>query len=207
MIKPKTRLVESVYETREKKQFVPPVIYSTQYKQVWVPAEYTTVCRKEWVPRTFKTVCREVKGECIYEDVQAQKYIPPKVRCVKTDRCIPDGNGGFTKVEDVDFVIEEQGRFETVSEKRMVRQTPDTMMFETVEDKPGYWKEHIETVMVKPGHYRTVAEQVKVCEGWCETVEELVEVQPARVETVQEQVLVKPARYEECETEVERNPF
>jgi hypothetical protein len=218
VVRPKTRLVEAVYETREKKRFIPavletrfreiqhPAVYQTGYEQEWVAPVYQTVCNKEWVPPTFKTVSQEIKGECQYKDVTFQKYCPAKTKAVTKTRCVPDGKGGFSTVDDVDIVIEQPARFETVTERKMVAEGCNSLTFQTVQDKPGFWKEHIQTVMVQPGYYRTVEKRMLVKEAWTERVAELVEVSPARCETVQEQVLVRPAHYEEVTEELVKNP-
>jgi len=217
-VKSQRRWVEAVYETREHKTYCPPklevryrevarpAVMQTCYKQEWVAPVFENVCRKEWIPPTFKQVCREVKEGCQYQDVTFQKYIPPKVRCATKTRCVPDGRGGFTSIEDTDFIIEEKGRFETVSERKLVHEGGSQMVFETVQDKPGFFKEHIETVMVKPGYYRTVTEQMQIKAACSEKLAETVEVEPAKVETIQEKVLVKPAHWEEVAEEVTRNP-
>jgi len=217
-VKTKRRWVEAVYETREKRQYCPPVLevrcreierpaqFQVCYKQEWVAPIYENVCRKEWVAPTFTQVCREVKEECLYQDVAVQKYIPPKVRCATKTRCIPDGKGGFTTIEDTDFIIEERGRFETVSERKLVKEGGSRMVFETVQNKAGFWREHIETVLVKPGYYRTLEERMQVKPAHVEKISEMVEVQPAKVDTIQEKVLVRPAHWEEIAEEVTKNP-
>jgi len=217
-VKTQRRWVEAVYDTREKRQYCPPVLevryreverpaqFQVCYKQEWVAPIFENVCRKEWIAPTFKQICREIKEECLYQDISVQKYIPPKVRCATKTRCVPDGKGGFTTVEDTDFIIEEAGRFETVSERKLVKEGGARMVFETVQDKAGFFKEHIETVMVKPGYYRTLEERVQVKPAHMEKISEMFEVSPAKLDTIQEKVLVRPAHWEEIAEEVTKNP-
>jgi hypothetical protein len=212
VVKSNRRWVEAVYEVRSKQAYATPVletrtrtvevaaVYQTAYRQEWIAAEYTSVCRREYHPATFRSVCREVTDEPQYREISVQKYVPPVVKCEKQVRCTPDGKGGFTSVEDVKLVIVSQGRFEMQTERKLIAEGGSRMIFETAQDKPGYFVERIENVMVKPGMYRTVQDRVLVQEARKELVTETFEVKPGRLETVEEKVMVRPAQWEEAAT-------
>ena len=113
------------------------------------------------------------------------RYVPPVVKCEKSVRCTPDGLGGFTSVEEVKLVIVSQGRFEMQTERKLVAEGGSRMVFETLQDKPGYFIERIENVLVKPGMYRTVQDRMLVKAAHRELITETVEIKPGRLELVE----------------------
>lgn len=218
VIKSQRKWVEPVYEMRDQTQYCPPVLETvmvdvpvpeqtqTCFRQVWVEPVFTTACRKVYHPPTFKTVCQPIEVPATFTSRDVQKYVPPVVRCEKKARCIPDGRGGFTSVEDVEFIVDKPGRFETVSEKIVLTEATTTMRTETVQDKPGYYTEHVETMMVSPGYFRTVDEKVVVRPASVMKVPTYREVKPGRIEKVQVKVLAAPGHWEEVGAPPVANP-
>jgi len=209
VIEAKKRFVEAQYAELEKFEYCPavletrfkevtvPAVKTTCYKQEWVEPVFATVCRREWVAPTFKSVCREARDNEQFVDVTSQKYIPAKVSCKPVTRKVPDGNGGFVSYQDIELVIEKEGRIETFTERKVLLESGNRIVMDTVVDREGYWKEHIETVMVRPGHFRTVEHAHTIKEASTMKVSEIVEVQPARLEKKTVKVLVKPGHWVE----------